>query len=491
MAHSPSAPENSEAVFHSAGPAADIIGKVETHGIDVIPASERHGKPSDLFPFWFGTNVIFTYILFGGILIQLGLSLAAALVLAVVGNLVWLVVGIVSIPGPRTGTATMVVSRAQYGFHGNRLSCFFSWVANVGYEGVDWAIAALACYSLADYAGVKLGMAAKAVILLAIIAASFVLALLGHATILWFAKWSAWALGIASIVFAVFLMPHVKFNYAPNPVLHGNALMVAVLIGISLVLSGPLSYPIGSDYSRYLPENASARQVIWYTALGGYIPTVVLTCIGIFAATAVDASNFTTTMAKVVPSWFYPIFLLIVIIGVMVNSVLSVYSSGLSLQALGVPLERAKTVWIDAVIGGSLAVYGVLIATNFLTVLQNFLLWSIYWYAPVFGVFVAELALTKGYYKGHELFQVGGRYWYSSGYRWRGVAALVLGMAFSALSSNTPYFHGYISTDLLNGGDVSAVGGFAVGAIIYWVLCVVPDRRKSTASVRELAAEEV
>jgi NCS1 family nucleobase:cation symporter-1 len=474
-----------EAVFRSSDTlGTDAVGKVEAHGIDVIPDEERHGVPSDLFSFWFGSNIIFTYLLFGGILIELGLSLSVALLLAVVGNLVWVLVGVLSIAGPRTGTSNMVVSRAQYGFQGNKLSCFFSWLVNVGYEGVDFAIASLAAYSLADYAGWHVDTPAKAVILAVIIAVSFAIGLYGHATIFLYQKVFAWALGAATIVFAVFLLPHVKFGYQPSPAPHGNALMAAVLIGISVVLSGPLSYPIGSDYSRYLPADSSAKRIVLYTALGGYIPTVVLTVIGILAATAVDASDFTTTIRTVVPGWFYPIFLLIVIAGMICNSILSVYSSGLALQALGVPLARSRTVWIDVVFGTALAVYGVLVATNFLTTLENFLLWSIYWYAPFFGVYVTELIFSRGWYNGHELHALGGRYWFNAGYRWRGVAALVIGMVFSALTSNTPYLKGAISTHLLNGGDISAIGGFLVAAAAYGILCIAPGRTSGSQERR-------
>jgi NCS1 family nucleobase:cation symporter-1 len=471
-----------EAVFRSGDvDPVDAIGKVESHGIDVIPASERHGGPLSLFPFWLGSNIIFTYMLFGGILIEIGLPLGIALTIAVLGNLTWILVGLMSVPGPRTGTATMVVSRAQYGFHGNKISCFFSWLANVGYEGVDFAIAALACYSLASYAGWHVNTFAKGVILGVIIAVSFAIGLYGHATILAFQKMFAWALGIAAIVFFAFLLPHVKLSYQPAAPLHGIALTAAVMIGISVVLSGPLSYPIGSDYSRYLPADTSAPKVVWYTAIGGYIPSVALTVIGILAATAVDASDFTTSIRSVLPGWFYPVFLLIVIFGVICNSILSVYSSGLSLQALGVPLARSRTVWVDVVIGTALAVYGVLIATNFLTTLENFLLWSIYWYAPFFGVYMAELSLTRGHYDGHELHRVGGRYWYDRGYRWKGIAALLAGMIFSALLSDTPYFSGPLSSHLLSGGDLSAIGGLVIGGGTYWLLCVLPDRRRSAS----------
>src|SRR6185312_14810312 len=150
----PTAGTDPEAAFRSSDAlGTDTVGTVEAHGIDVIPDQERHGKPSDLFSFWLGSNVIFTYLLLGGILIELGLSLWVAVVIAVVFNLAWNLVGVLTVPGPRTGTANMVVSRAQYGFQGNKLSCLFSWIVNVGYEGVDFAIAALAAYSLFEFWG--------------------------------------------------------------------------------------------------------------------------------------------------------------------------------------------------------------------------------------------------------------------------------------------------------------------------------------------------
>ena len=60
----PTAGTDPEAAFRSTDAlGTDTVGTVEAHGIDVIPDSERHGKPSDLFSFWLGSNVIFTYLL--------------------------------------------------------------------------------------------------------------------------------------------------------------------------------------------------------------------------------------------------------------------------------------------------------------------------------------------------------------------------------------------------------------------------------------------
>jgi nucleobase:cation symporter-1, NCS1 family len=456
---------------------ADSVGHVESHGVDVIPETERHGRPSELFAVWFGGNVIFTYLLFGGILVELNLPLATAIVLAVVFNAAWLLVGLVATVGPKTGTATMVVSRAQYGMHGNKMPCFFNWIVQVGYEGVNFALAALAVYALLAEFGWHLSTPAKAVVLVLISSVSFVLGLYGHATIIAVQKVLTLALGVATVIFACFLVPNVNWSYEPTESLHGTALTAAILIGVSVVLSGPLSYPIAADYARYLPRNSSARAVTFYTAAGGYLPAVCLTVIGILAGTAVDPTNFTESIRSVVPGWFYPIYLLIVILGLMSNSIYSIYSSGLILQAMGVPLKRTRTVWIDAIVGTAIAIYGVLIATHFLDVLQNFLLWSIYWLAPFFGIYLVELLTRRGRYDANALHERSGPYWYSGGVRWRGVTALAVGMVASAMLSNTPYFVGPLSTHLLGGGDLSAIGGLVIGGLAYWMLCVAPGYR--------------
>lgn len=469
------------------GAAAGGTTQIETHGIDVIPDSDRNGRPRDLFSLWFGGNIIFTYLLFGGILIALGLPLGTCLLIGVVCNLAWIFVGLLATVGPKTGTASLVVSRVQYGYHGNKPSCLLNWLVQVGYEGVDFALAALAAYSLADYLGWHMSTPVKAIVLLLIIGASFVVGLYGKAAVFVAQKINTWALGIAVVLFVIFLMPHAKWSYHPATALHGSALTAAVLIGVSVILSGPLSYPIAADYARYLPRKSSSRAVTFYTALGGFIPTVVLTVIGILAATVVNPNDFTSSMRHVLPGWFYPVFLLIILFGLMANSIYSIYSGGLTLQAMGVRLSRPKTVWFDAIVGTSISVYGVLIATNFLTVLQNFLLWSIYLLAPFFGIYMVELFANRGRYDPRALFLRSGPYWYGNGIRWGGVAALALGMACSALLSNTPYLKGPVSTHLLSGGDLSAVGGFLVGAVAYWALCIAPDMRSSTAEGAHLA----
>src|SRR5947209_3911378 len=66
--------------------------EVEQHGIDHIPDADRRGRPFDLFWIWFGANVIFTYVIDGALIVGFGLGFWAALAVALVGNVFYVLV---------------------------------------------------------------------------------------------------------------------------------------------------------------------------------------------------------------------------------------------------------------------------------------------------------------------------------------------------------------------------------------------------------------
>ena len=110
-------------------------GVVEQRGIDLVPASERHGRPRDLFFMWLGTNTNVFYIINGAIVISLGLNFLQSIVVILVGNLAFFLLGLTSLQGPRTGTATFAINRAAFGPNGGRVLAFFNWLTLVGFEG--------------------------------------------------------------------------------------------------------------------------------------------------------------------------------------------------------------------------------------------------------------------------------------------------------------------------------------------------------------------
>jgi len=472
-----------DALDESAGglrddPETDRVGSIEVRGIEVIPDSDRHGHPRELFLVWMTANITVLYLVFGGLMIVFGLALWQAIVAVIVGNLAYLLIGVAATVGPTAGTSTLMVSRAHYGPNGNRLSALLAWVTLVAFEAINLALGSFALFALAGELGWEVNDFSKALLLGLNIVVTFVVAVLGHATIVRFQQVFALALGGLTLLLIVFIIGDVNWSYEPEQPLSGTAAWVAFSAALTLILTGPLSWiPVPADFTRYLPRGASPTQMTLYTAAGAALPAIVLGVSGVLAGTVVDPTDLTTSLKEIVPGWFYPLFLVVVAVGTIANNVLGIYSSGLSLQAMGLKVRRAVAVSIDAVIGGALAVYAIFIS-DFTTTLSEALQWALFWWAPFLGIFVVDLLLRRRQYNGAELeHPQGGRYWYDRGFRWPALIALLAGMVGTALFAQTTHFKGPLSTELLSGGDISAFVGMLVGGGLYWVLC----RRTSTA----------
>ena len=115
-------------------PEADKPFHVEQHGIDYIPETERWAKPRDLFGMWAGASVQIEYFVYGAILMTFGFTFAQAVVLIVLGNLSFLLLGLCSLQGPDAGTTVFAINRASYGTNGSRLIALFNWLTQIGFE---------------------------------------------------------------------------------------------------------------------------------------------------------------------------------------------------------------------------------------------------------------------------------------------------------------------------------------------------------------------
>src|SRR4029079_7017676 len=128
---------------------SDRAGKVESHGIDFIPSSERHGRARELFTVWAAPNVSYLSLVVGGALVLMGLSLWQAVAVIVVGNLFSVFMGLVAISGPAAGAPSEVIMRAMFGIRGNRVNIAISgWFVSVLYLALNWAAAAITGFGL-------------------------------------------------------------------------------------------------------------------------------------------------------------------------------------------------------------------------------------------------------------------------------------------------------------------------------------------------------
>ncbi|NUR86441.1 MAG: nitrate reductase, partial [Nonomuraea sp.] len=422
-------------------PPTDRAGRVEVRGIDHIPERERHGRARELFTVWAAANVNYLSLVVGGALILMGLSLWQALAVIVIGNLFWAAVGLLAVSGPASGTPSEVVMRAMFGVRGNRVNIAVTgWAICVCYIALNMAAAALAAFSLVGKAGIEATPGVKIAVVVVIAAVTLAISVYGHATIVRLYPAISLALTAAFAVVAVSVLGHADLAYAPAEPLTGGALWAALVGGVTLIASGALSYTNSADFSRYLPRATSPMAVAGWTALGGFVPGVVVCSLGALAATAVDMTDPQTALESLLPGWFVPVFLLALILGTVALNAMTAYSSGLALQAVGVRVRRSLSVIVDGVLGVALTLYALLVS-NFLDAVSEVLQLTVVLLGPSMAVYAADIVLRRNRYDGPALTDEtrGGPFWYRGGVNWAGAVALTGGTLAAALCVNTLY----------------------------------------------------
>src|SRR5256714_916104 len=121
----------------------DEFLKVETHGIEPIPTSERKGSPRDVAWLWVAAFANFVSLITGALLVTFGLGVFEAILAVAVGSgLAASLHGLLSVAGPRFGTTQVVASRETFGVRGAYPGAFFTLFLAVGWFAVDCVIAA-------------------------------------------------------------------------------------------------------------------------------------------------------------------------------------------------------------------------------------------------------------------------------------------------------------------------------------------------------------
>ena len=460
------------------GVEADEFFSIETHGIDVIPLRDRHGQPRELFFIWMGSNIIFTYVIYGVIAGSFGLSFWPTVAALVLGNLLYLVVGVLSLTGPRTGTSTMVVSRAAFGWMGNIPACFFNWLTVLGFCVVNAVVGTLALLQIAAEIGLTETTTLKAICMVLAVLVTFVVAIFGHATVVVLQRWFTYGLAVGAIFLAAFVIPKAQVSGLTLPLAADSALGAWLLAFFVFGGGGPYSYyTVPGDYSRYLHPDTPKRPVVLWTAFGAMIPAIVLGLIGIAAATATDMTDPVGGLAALTPKWFLVPFLLLLVGGSTTNNFINLYSSGLNLQAMGVPLPRSRSVFVDAILVTGGTIYALFIS-DFTTSLVNFLSLMVIWIAPWAGIFLVDMYLRRITYDPIGLHQIReGPYRYEQGWNLRGLAALAVGIVAGGAFANSTLWRGPL-VDLIAGGDLSVFVGLVAGAGVYYGLMRSVIRRQ-------------
>lgn len=469
-------------------PEGDLAFHVEQHGIDFIAESERWATPRAVAGLWAGASVNVEYLVYGAILASFGFSFVQTVVLIVIGNLSWALVGLTSLQGPQAGTTTFTINRAPFGPNGSRVIAALNWLTQIGFEVEGLILIVGAGLVLAHQGGLPASNWLKALLILGAVAVQVVLPFLGHATMARVLRWLIVPFVIIYVVLACFAAGHAHVS-APAASNVNWQLWTAGL-AFTITLSGLGWTENGNDYSRYLPSSVSGRSVVGWILLGTALPEIALMTLGsaLFTFVGTNASwngssPFNAFVSQhTLPGWFVAVFMCFIVVQLFGINSLDLYSSGVTLQAMGVRLRRYHAVLLDSAICLGITFYAVFDA-HFSTLLKDFVEIVIVWIAPWCGIYLTDWLLRRRRANPVALQRPGraSPYWASGGFHWPAMAAQVLG-GIAALQALNPTFGvpSWLNSISSHNGhlDGSVFLGFGVGALAYLFIGRASVRRQ-------------
>jgi len=505
------------------GSAEDQPFRVEQHGIDFIPESERWATPRNIGALWAGTSINVEYFVYGALLMGFGFSFTTALSIIILGNLSYFLLGVASLQGQETGTTAFMISRAPFGLRGSRLMSFFNWITQLGFETEGLILIVGAAIVLSDMGGFHVHSAAKVVFIILAAAIQAVMPYLGHATMVKVLRALIIPFGAIFVVFAIYDVMHGSASYKST---FGGWQLYTAGLAFTFALSGLGWTEVGNDYTRYLRRDAKRSSVVGWIFISTSVPEIFMMILGALTFTFIPKGGYFASAGAwnsanpfvglqsqhTIPSWIIAIFLVFAIVQLFGINSLDLYSSGVSLQAMGLRLKRYQAVVLDSFIACGLTIWAEFQST-FSLYMKEFVGVIIVWIAPWLGVFLMDWLLRRYRYNAAELQRSdpkGLYYGHAGGVNWNAIVAFLVGLVCSTMAYSkapppinfplhwmTPvsnhfgafYCSGTTAANCgpagwFGGADFSVPAGILVAALLYFIL------EKATGSVAKQVARQ-
>ena len=376
---------------------------LELNGTNVISESERRGKSSSLFWPWCGANVSLLALSYGSYFLGFGVSFWQATVAAILGSVLsFLLVGVSSLAGKKSNAPTMVISRATFGVKGNIIPGALSYLIFVGWETVLVSLATLATGTVFIRLGGIEHNVAMVIGFVIAVALTVSAGVLGFEAIMKLQKYITTITVVATLIYIALTISKVDWNVISS-MKNGNsqAFIGALIFGATGIGLGWVNS--AADYSRYLPRTVSNRSVVFWTVFGASIVPIILVTYGaalsgssedLAGAIATDPIGALTT---ILPTWYLIIFALVAILGLVGGAILDLYSSGMTLISIGLPVKRHIAASIDSVLMLIGTIYFVWVADDFFFPFQGLLITLGVPVATWSAIFVSDVLMRKSY----------------------------------------------------------------------------------------------
>ncbi|RSM68774.1 nitrate reductase [Actinoplanes sp. ATCC 53533] len=462
------------------------ITEVEQHGIDTIPASDRHSRPLDLFRIQFGGANTFATVILGTFPVLLGLSLwqaVAAVVAGVVVGAVFLMP--MGLFGPLTGTNNAVSSGAHFGVRGRVVGSFLSLLTAIAFYSISvWVSGDAVVGALVRLAGVHDSDLLRGIVYAVLGALVIVVVIYGYAFMLLVNKVVVVGNTLLILLGAVAYSGKLDFGYDPGPAAYSlGSFWPTFVLSALIVMGNPVSFgAFLGDWSRYIPAGTPPRRILGAT-FAAQLMTLVPFLFGVFTATLVAGeADYIVALINVSPAWYALPLIVVAFLGGLSTGITSLYGTGLDFSSVFPRLNRVRASLVIGTLAFAFILVGRL-AFDLMASVNAFIGAIVICTTPWMIIMTIGYVVRRAHYRESDLQvfnkgQVGGAYWFHKGVNWRGMAAWIPSAVLGLLFANyPPLIEGPFRT-LAGGVDISLLVSIGSAAVGYLALIVAfPEPR--------------
>ncbi|WP_462402548.1 purine-cytosine permease family protein [Pseudomonas sp. Marseille-QA0332] len=437
---------------------------IELSTIQPIVADQRHGRASDLFTIWFGSNIMLLTVVTGALAVTVfNLSFFWALGAVILGNLTGgIFMALHSAQGPQLGVPQMVQTRGQFGSYGSLLVVGLVVIMYLGFFASNLVLGGQSLHERYPSLSTDQGIFLVGVI-------SVVATVFGYRLIHGYARVMSWVSGAVLVLCFIWI---IGVHGLPQGFFERNSFTTAGFLGaVSVAALWQLAYaPYVSDYSRYMPADTGSRAAFhasyWGCCLGSILPMILGVFIGLSVEGDVIAGliDMTGGIATLVVAVFS--------LGIAATNAMNLYCGTLSAITVGQTLvprwsagaaARAVTALVLFSVSIALAILG---KDDFMVNYTNFILLLLYVLIPWTAINLVDYYLVAhGQYDVQSFFRRdGGIYGYVN---WTAVGCYILGVLVQVPFMSTALYTGSVA-EAMGGADISWIVGLAVISPVYY-----------------------
>ena len=430
---------------------------IEGRGIEPIPDDARYGSLNRVFTVWFTPNLVPAAFFVGTLAAAdfIGLGWWAGLAAIVVGNVIGAgLVGIMAAMGPSSGMAQIPASRLPFG-KSIVVPAAINWLSTIAWDAINAFFGAFAISVVTgDAVPFPVGLAI-------VVICQAALSIVGYEAIHTFQRFAAIGLAILFAIVTVAILPKANFALADGEAASLGSFILMTTIAGSFNLAWAL---YASDYTRYLPRDASRSRIFSLTFLGLALSAIWIEALGLAVVGALGSETDTVHQINgLIGGGIVGVLAMIAIfLATVAVNAMNDYTGSLSLLAAGIRVPRPVSAAIVAALSFAATLY--LYYNDFQTTVENYLLVITYWIGPWAAIVLVDWYGRKGRINSSKAVDFSllpsGR---------NAIVALVVGFLVSVPFMNQTLYVGPFA-EALGGADIAYFVGFLVAGVLYWVL---------------------